>query len=237
MSCGIYAIINAVNERPYIGSSGDIEERFNGYHLPALRKGEHGNPHLQNAFNKYGEENFYLVILELTTEVNRLEWEQRYIDDIGIENLYNISPTAGGGYTGPFSKDVLERMRGRKISEKTREKLSEAHRGIPLSAEHRKKIGEAGKGKIVSEKTRRMMRKKMKGRGEGRKLTKEHRKNISKSLKGNKRSLGYEYTKEQREKVSRGLMGNQNTLGYKPTEETKEKIRDKLKKNWRNQYV
>ena len=41
--------------------------------------------------------------------------------------------------------------KGKKVSEETKKKISEAHKGKKLSEEHRKKMSEVHKGKKVSE--------------------------------------------------------------------------------------
>jgi hypothetical protein len=60
---GIYAITLILDGRTYIGSSNRCEDRMYK-HLWQLRKGKHGNPHLQAAFFKYGEGNFHFEIVE-----------------------------------------------------------------------------------------------------------------------------------------------------------------------------
>ncbi len=62
-SAGVYAIINKINNKFYIGSSIGIQTRW-WNHLADLRQNKHENPHLQNSFNKYGEENFCFQIIE-----------------------------------------------------------------------------------------------------------------------------------------------------------------------------
>ena len=62
-NCGIYIIQNLVNENIYIGSSINIKRRFS-QHKSTLRHNTHKNKHLQNAWNKYGEDNFEFIILE-----------------------------------------------------------------------------------------------------------------------------------------------------------------------------
>lgn len=96
--CGIYQIINKINNKIYIGSSIDVEQRWNT-HKRELRSKKHHNKNLQNAWHEYGEENFVFEIIELVEDTNQLiDKEQYYIDstkccdsDIG----YNVSPTAG----------------------------------------------------------------------------------------------------------------------------------------------
>ena len=62
MTCGIYKITNKQNDKFYIGSSTNIEMRWYA-HKSYLRRNVHANQHLQNAWNKYGEDNFIFSIL------------------------------------------------------------------------------------------------------------------------------------------------------------------------------
>ncbi len=61
---GIYAIVNKINKKMYIGSSKSVYNRWKQNHLPQLTSGNHYNQHLQNAWNKYGKDNFELKIIE-----------------------------------------------------------------------------------------------------------------------------------------------------------------------------
>ena len=60
---GIYKIKNKVNGKVYIGQSIRIEKRWID-HKKTLRSNSHRNIYLQNAWNKYGEENFIHEIIE-----------------------------------------------------------------------------------------------------------------------------------------------------------------------------
>lgn len=64
---GIYCIVNKVNNKCYVGQSEHLSSRLRS-HKEKLYKNKHSNKHLQNAFNKYGEENFDVIILELLSE-------------------------------------------------------------------------------------------------------------------------------------------------------------------------
>ena len=86
--CGIYMIVNLVNGNRYIGSSKNIQQRLQT-HRSELRHQYHGNIHLQNAWNKYGEKNFDYSILEFCEENIRISREQYYVDTLKPE--YNIS--------------------------------------------------------------------------------------------------------------------------------------------------
>ncbi len=59
---GIYLIKCKPNDKNYIGQSLNIKHRINE-HKSNLRKNRHSNCHLQNAFNKYGEEQFEFKVL------------------------------------------------------------------------------------------------------------------------------------------------------------------------------
>lgn len=86
--CGIYKITNLINNKIYIGSSKNLRVRL-WKHRALLRHNKHCNPHLQNSWNKYGENNFDYSILELCDESNQYEREQYYIDTYHPE--YNIA--------------------------------------------------------------------------------------------------------------------------------------------------
>ena len=53
IKCGIYQILNIINNKRYIGSSSNLIKR-NNRHLDELIKNKHCNLHLQNSFNKHG---------------------------------------------------------------------------------------------------------------------------------------------------------------------------------------
>lgn len=94
--CGIYQITNLVNGYFYIGSSLDIASRF-GNHRHTLRKNNHNNPKLQNAWNKYGEQNFSFDIIELCNSKSLYKIEQKYLNKIKTSNMsYNLVFIVGG---------------------------------------------------------------------------------------------------------------------------------------------
>lgn len=86
--CGIYKIVNLINGKIYIGSSKNLRVRL-WKHRSLLRHNKHYNSHLQNSWNKYGENNFDYAILETCDEENQYKREQFYIDTLHPE--YNIA--------------------------------------------------------------------------------------------------------------------------------------------------
>ena len=89
--CGVYKITNRVNGKIYVGSSKNIYERWN-QHKDKLRNNCHDNIHLQNAWNKYGEENFEFEIIEECASKIQFEREQYYLNTLNPfdDNGYNI---------------------------------------------------------------------------------------------------------------------------------------------------
>jgi len=107
---GIYKITNKTNKKVYIGSSMNIKARISK-HKSQLRNKKHRNGHLQNSWNKHGEDSFNFEIIEtVKTFELLLEREQFYLDN--TKNKYNILSKAYASY-------------GYKHSEETKKLLSE----------------------------------------------------------------------------------------------------------------
>lgn len=94
---GIYSIYCTISRKGYIGSSKHVRNRLYT-HYRQLLAGIHGNAHLQNAFNKYGEGAFELNILEENVPVDELfDTEQMYLDLVDSDYSLNICTEAGKG--------------------------------------------------------------------------------------------------------------------------------------------
>ena len=120
---GIYKIKNKVNGKVYIGQSIRIEKRWID-HKKTLRSNSHRNIYLQNAWNKYGEENFIHEIIEECdiSELNDKEiYWIKYYNSTDSSCGYNLDK--GGGCN-------------KEISDITREKLSISHKGENNSQSH-----------------------------------------------------------------------------------------------------
>jgi len=85
---GIYAIINITNNHCYVGQSKDIRARWKG-HRGGLRRGNHGNMYLQNAWNFYKEQSFKFTVLE-TCDYSDLDYKEQYWIE-RLEPEYNIA--------------------------------------------------------------------------------------------------------------------------------------------------
>lgn len=121
---GIYKIVNIINNKLYIGQSVDIYKRWN-YHKYELNNNKHFNIHLQNSWNKYGEDNFKFEIIEICPKDRLNDKEKYYIMfyNSNNENGYNISE--GGN-------DSI-------ITDETKRKMSQSHIGILRTIESRAK--------------------------------------------------------------------------------------------------
>jgi len=144
--CGIYRIRNLVNWKAYIGSSNDIRQRWNR-HIRELKGNYHLNPHLQNSWNKHGEENFTFEVLEEVKEKSLLEREQDYLNnEIQWDFDYNIAriadrPPSQLGKTGEMSPNF-----GRVLSREHRDKVSNSLLGNDraLGYKHNKETRQKG---------------------------------------------------------------------------------------------
>lgn len=130
MKSGIYQILNLVNGKMYIGSSNNIERRIYD-HGALLLNNRHHSIHLQRAFDKYGNENFDVNILEYCEENILLEKEQYYLNlyleadkyltgesDTFIKKGYNICPFAIKGFTGRHRREsIIKQLKSRGLSE------------------------------------------------------------------------------------------------------------------------
>ncbi len=92
---GVYEIYCMKSEKRYIGSSKDVEKRWEA-HLNGLRNGKHHNYYLQKAYYRYGEENFVFSILEETNDIDLLyEIELIYINKFKFNRLFNVMRKPG----------------------------------------------------------------------------------------------------------------------------------------------
>lgn len=236
--CGLYQILNKVNNHFYIGSSSNIDWRFY-IHQWLLRKNKHCNAHLQRAWNKYGEDNFEFSILHLLDKSDCLIEEQKLLDKhYGKVYCYNLDCRA------KLNDDLANQKRsralkGRKCSPEVRLKMSLSQKNkkiTPKILNGWKKSGEALVqyrnlhkdefekkriagciGKKQSEHFKQIMSEKMTGRV----ISKETRLKISQSQRGVPKPPR---TIEHQEKL------NMSHRGKKRSQETCERLRQALLK-------
>lgn len=142
MAAGVYAILNKVTGKVYIGSSQRLATR-RSQHFSDLRRGSHHSQKLQRSFTKHGETAFVFFVLEECGSERLLSQEQVAIDAFdSCRRGYNVSGHAGAV------------MRGRKHTPETLQKMRLTRRGRVVSAEVRARIGRAHRGRVVSDVTR-----------------------------------------------------------------------------------
>lgn len=133
MKFGIYIIKNKVNNKVYIGQSVDIDKRIKK-HFNLLENKTHYNEHLQNAFNKYGRNNFFVDVLEECPVEKLNEREKYYIqlyDSATREKGYNIEY---GGNNSTVSNETKEKLMIQKSSKNIEDIISikkELYKGTP----------------------------------------------------------------------------------------------------------
>lgn len=201
----IYAIINILDDKCYVGQASDKNYRWQ-VHRKELRGFYHHSILLQRAWSKHGEGNFIFTVLEVLDNTENLtKREQHWIDTLKPE--YNIAKVAGSCLGVKRSEKSIEKMRqshlgkswhteeskrlasermigntynnGIKQTPERIEARAKLHRGKPKSEDHKAKIAEGNRGKIVSAETRERMRRSAISRYKTNPVSDETRKKLS----------------------------------------------------------
>lgn len=169
---GIYQIRNILNNKRYIGSSNNLLKRRTA-HATKLKMNYHPNDILQNAYNKYGDENFVFEVVEFCNVVDLVDRENFYINlykvcdkDFG----YNICPDAEHHLTSDITKEKLRQNAlgnknwlGKKHTRETKQKQSAWHKGKVVKESTKEKLRQINLGKKIPEKTIKKMSESKKG--------------------------------------------------------------------------
>jgi len=135
--CSIYCIRNTANNKRYIGSTINIVSRYS-YHRSKLRRSIHENEHLQNAWNKYGEQSFEFSVIEECEISLRWDRELHYLqahNTLDKQFGYNMAPHVNlPPMTEETKRKISRAMKGRKPwitgrhhSEATKKKISKSN--------------------------------------------------------------------------------------------------------------
>ena len=182
----IYKTTNLLSGRYYIGmhSMDNLEDGYLGSGL-----------YLKRSLNKHGKENHKLEILEFCTsreELKSRETEIVNLKEIAKKECMNLRVGGQG------------RENDHIITAETRKKMSESHKGqIPWmtgkrhTQETRKKISNAGMGRVCKDETRKKISEAQKGHI----VSKETRKRISES------NIGNYHTDASKQKMSESHKG------------------------------
>lgn len=225
MSQAIYKIINLVNDKFYVGSTTNKNERFRT-HRNKLRRGVHHCAHLQAAWNKYGEEKFvFRVVVEIPNGESLQTAEDLWLaEHVGKDYCYNTGLRSGAPMRG-IQKEQHPNF-GKPKTAAEREQISQTLKEFyAADPNNHPRVGkqhtEETKAKI-GEKVRQAA---AEGRGGAFIPSEETRQKMSDALKGNQNAKGYKRSEAEREAIRQRTLGNQNWLGKTHTEEAKDKLR------------
>lgn len=170
MISGIYAILNIINGKMYVGSGINLKNRWKN-HLIELRLNRHHSTYLQSAWNKYSINNFIFTVLEYVEDETKLIIKEQYWIDFyksyDREFGYNVCQFAGNNLGRKASPETLGKLSllrlGRPRLEDTKRKISETMKGRQFSVKTLEKMSEAQKGKKKSDKFKKNMSERLKG--------------------------------------------------------------------------
>ena len=218
-----YLTTNLINGKQYIGDHST--EDLNCYKT----KNYIGSGiHLQKAFKKGGRENFKREILEqFLSKKEAFNAQEKYIIQFNTltPNGYNISPKGGLHISGCNSEETKRKigeankisLKGRKVSEEVKRKISISNIGHIVSEETKRKIGEANKISLKGKKRSEESKQKQSKKTIGRIISEETKRKISIKEKGKI------VTDETKKRISDGHKGQI------VSEETRKKISDATK--------
>lgn len=217
--CGAYILTHVDTGIFYVGSTGDFVSR-KGDHYHLLRHDKHHSRILQQVYND--NQNISFQFFPTETREDAYDLEQKLLDDNSRNNrMSNIAINSRlatkGLYMSPEQKAKISTAGlGRKHTEETKQKISEAHIGICTDAnrEHLRQLAESQSGVPLSAEHRANIS----AGGLGRKFSPEHKDNIALALKGKKKSptaiannakarLGFKQSPEAIEKIKLASTG------------------------------
>lgn len=208
MSSGIYCIENLSNEKKYIGKSVNIEKRFI-YHRHLLNNNKHWNSHIQNSWNKNGENSFRFWLIEECEKEILSKKEIYYIQFFNTKITGYNNSDGGEGISNPTLETRVKMSKsqiGRKHSEETKIKISENNIGKhTCTKENKEKISSSNKGNkyFLGKRHTKEAKKKMSDAKKGKIMSQEFKDKISKIVKGRpSKKKGIPISDETKQKIS-----------------------------------
>lgn len=114
----LYIITNKATNKKYLGITKDFKKRKLA-HLGLLRRNQHHSMHLQNSFNKHGEDKFEFSILVDDLSREKAGWLEEFYLQEYYDNIYNVSKkSSGGDLTSyhPNLEEIREKHRTNRIN-------------------------------------------------------------------------------------------------------------------------
>ncbi len=151
---GIYKITCTANKKFYIGSAVNLSHR-QWDHFSFLRRNKHKNPHLQRAWNKYGEPVFTFEVLEFVLPISLTAREQYWFKKLKPfgKRGFNIAHTAGSNLGMKQSLETIAKraatlaVTSKKRSPEAIEKSRLGNLGKKMSPEAIEKMRQSKLGK------------------------------------------------------------------------------------------
>jgi group I intron endonuclease len=168
--CGIYKITQKSTGRVYIGQTKMKFKKRYWHHKWKLNNGRHDNKFLQNAWIKYGEDDFEFEVIESIDRNDDMnEKEIMYINKYdSYHNGFNLTVGGDGKKGCPMpehSKRIVGeknriKISGRKHNEETKRKMSisQLNRNQKLTSEHMEKLRQSRLGTKHNDSSKRKMR-------------------------------------------------------------------------------
>lgn len=192
---GVYLIYCFANCKAYVGSSNKICSRI-AQHKCDLRHNKHGNPHLQNAWNLYGEDEFTFGVLQTCDVSEKLVVEQWWLDiwmasGMAFNRHTQAASPAGFKHTDEARKALSIYM-----------KANPPFKGRKHTDESKSSIGNLARERLSTPEANPFF---------GKTHTKDARDLISQRAMGNTRAAGVFRSAETRAKVSAANKGKRRT--------------------------
>lgn len=201
----IYAIINIIDDKCYVGQASDRDFRWKE-HLKSLRGFYHHSILLQRAWCKHGADSFIFVVLEVLDCTSKLNEREEHWGKL-LKPEYNVAPLGGSMRGYKHTEEAKQNMsnahkgkrhhseeekarrsermkgnqwnKGRKHTAEHIESRAKVHRGKITSEETKLKMSASLKGRIISEETKAKMR----AAKIGKSLSDDHKKKLSEAAK------------------------------------------------------
>ncbi len=190
----IYFLIDSITGLPFYIGKGQKKRMY--LHVDKVKRDRipNNNKHLYYTIKKILSSGYkikYKKVFITKNETEAFNKEKELIAEIGLKNLCNLTKggegTSGRKCSDETKRKISDALIGHIHSEESKRKMSESQKGKKHSEETRRKISDANKGKKRSAKTKRKISDFRKGKLSpffGKTHSEETKRKMSESLKG-----------------------------------------------------